>query len=117
MTITTAATTAIAAADGGEIPPKPVIPAINFRGGGPVPGQAQVPGDSQQNDIVPARLSPGEVVLPRTVAQNPGPHGTNVSRFLQSKVPAMAAKMQSPHPSDVASLLKALALMRSPEAA
>ncbi len=39
--------------------------------GGQVPGEAQVPGDSTQNDTVPARLSPHEIVLPRTVAQAP----------------------------------------------
>lgn len=30
-----------------------------------------VPGDSPQNDVVPAMLSPGEIVLPRSVAQDP----------------------------------------------
>lgn len=35
--------------------------------GGSVPGQAQVAGDSEQNDVVPALLSPGEVVVPRTI--------------------------------------------------
>lgn len=37
--------------------------------GGPVPGQAKVPGNSPRNDIVPAQLSPGEIVLPRTVTK------------------------------------------------
>jgi hypothetical protein len=37
--------------------------------GGQVPGQAQVPGDHPANDTVPTMLSPGEVVVPRTVAQ------------------------------------------------
>jgi hypothetical protein len=39
--------------------------------GGPVPGTPNVPGDSTENDTVPARLSPHEIVLPRTVAQAP----------------------------------------------
>lgn len=39
--------------------------------GGSVPGQAPVQGDSETNDVVPALLSPGEVVLPRTVLQGP----------------------------------------------
>ena len=39
--------------------------------GGPVPGEATVPGDSEINDTVPARLSPHEIVLPRSVAQDP----------------------------------------------
>jgi len=41
--------------------------------GGPVgnAADAPVPGDSAKNDIVPAKLSPGEIVLPRSVAGNP----------------------------------------------
>lgn len=35
--------------------------------GGPIPGTAAVAGDSPSNDTVPAILSPGEVVLPRSV--------------------------------------------------
>jgi len=44
---------------------------ICMKMGGKVPGQAKVPGDSTKNDTVPARLSPHEIVLPRTVAQAP----------------------------------------------
>jgi hypothetical protein len=40
-----------------------------FESGGPVPGQAKVAGDSGKNDTVPAMLSPGEIVLPRSVTQ------------------------------------------------
>lgn len=39
--------------------------------GGDVPGEAEVPGDSSQNDTVDAKLSPHEIVLPRSVAQAP----------------------------------------------
>ena len=39
--------------------------------GGNVPGEPNVPGDSAQNDTVPAMLSPHEIVLPRTVTQAP----------------------------------------------
>ncbi len=39
--------------------------------GAVVPGKAKVKGDSENNDIVPALLSPGEVVLPRSVTQAP----------------------------------------------
>lgn len=35
--------------------------------GGTVPGEAEVQGDSVKNDKVPALLSPGEVVVPRSV--------------------------------------------------
>lgn len=37
--------------------------------GGQVPGKAPVPGDSKKNDIVNAKLSPGELVIPRSVVQ------------------------------------------------
>ena len=37
--------------------------------GGMVPGQAPVAGDHPKNDIVPAALSPGELIIPRTVVQ------------------------------------------------
>jgi hypothetical protein len=40
--------------------------------GGVVPGQARVPGDHPANDTVPTMLSPGEVVIPRSVAQDGG---------------------------------------------
>lgn len=43
----------------------------DYRKGGQVPGIAPVSGDSPKNDIVPAKLSPGEVVLPRTVVAQP----------------------------------------------
>jgi hypothetical protein len=39
--------------------------------GGPVPGRALFPGNDYGNDQVPALLSPGEIVLPRSVAQDP----------------------------------------------
>ena len=35
-----------------------------------VPGKAKYRGDTRANDTVPALLSPGEIVLPRTVAQS-----------------------------------------------
>jgi len=39
--------------------------------GGPVAGKPKVFGDSEVNDTVPAWLSPGEIVIPRSVAQRP----------------------------------------------
>jgi spermidine/putrescine-binding protein len=39
--------------------------------GGIIGGQAMVPGDHPQNDTVPAMLSPGEIVIPRSMAHNP----------------------------------------------
>lgn len=45
--------------------------ATNFIGGGHVPGKAKVAGNSLKNDVVPAMLSPKEIVLPRTVTMSP----------------------------------------------
>jgi hypothetical protein len=63
-------------ANGGIIPPGPrsqLHGALNFKSGGSVPGQAQVAGDSPKNDTVNAKLSPGEVVIPRSVMQSKDP--------------------------------------------
>lgn len=59
---------------GGKMPspPKPdrSQDSANYAfGGGPVPGRAKVAGNSAKNDTVRARLSPGEIVLPRSVTQ------------------------------------------------
>jgi hypothetical protein len=39
--------------------------------GAMVPGKAKVDGDSYSNDTVPALLSPGEIVVPRSAAKDP----------------------------------------------
>lgn len=49
------------AAHGGEA-------TVDFTDGGHVGGEARVAGDSPENDTVHAMLSPGEIVLPRTIA-------------------------------------------------
>lgn len=46
---------------------------VTMKAGGYVPGKAAVAGDSKQNDTVPAMLSPGEVVIPRSVMQSQDP--------------------------------------------
>jgi hypothetical protein len=46
------------------------FPWIAFAEGGHVPGKAQVFGDSAKNDTVPALLSPGEFVIPRSKLQD-----------------------------------------------
>lgn len=46
-------------------------PQRSFETGGGVPGKAQIGGDSLKNDVVDAKLSPGEVVLPRTISHDP----------------------------------------------
>lgn len=42
-----------------------------LKSGGAVPGKPKVAGDSVKNDTVNARLSPGEIVIPRSIAQGP----------------------------------------------
>jgi hypothetical protein len=37
----------------------------------PVPGRAKVGGDSERNDTVNAKLSPGEIIIPRSIANHP----------------------------------------------
>lgn len=54
------------ASEGGKIPFSQAL-----LKGGSVPGQAQVKGNSEKNDTQPTLLSPGEVVLPRSVTQSP----------------------------------------------
>lgn len=41
----------------------------DYRVGGHVPGKAKHPGDDERNDVVPAMLSKGEVVLPNSVTK------------------------------------------------
>ncbi len=63
--------------------------------GGQIPGTAQAPGDSPRNDTVPAMLSPGEIVLPRTVAQSadaPDKAAEFVAAIKAQKSKAPAAK-------------------------
>lgn len=56
--------TNMAMACGGSVP-------MPMMGGGHVPGVAPYAGDTTKNDVVPAMLSPGEVVIPRSIAQGP----------------------------------------------
>lgn len=52
---------------------------ICMKMGGHVDGQAEVAGDSETNDTVPAMLSPGELVIPRSVPKD-GPHMEEFAR-------------------------------------
>lgn len=45
--------------------------AASLSDGGKVPGRAEVFGDDSRNDTVPAKLSPGEIVIPRSHAGSP----------------------------------------------
>jgi hypothetical protein len=70
------AAAAFGAAYGGK------IPGMNdFRDGGQVPGQAKMPGDHPANDTVHAMLSPGELVVPRTIAKTS--FGKRLSKLLE----------------------------------
>lgn len=51
--------------------------------GGHVPGKATVKGDSLKNDTVPAMLSPGEVVIPRSVMSSQDP-ASGAAKFVEA---------------------------------
>lgn len=57
----------------------------DFTNGGPVPGQANVPGNSPANDTVKAKLSPGEVVVPRTAMSDDEEFDAFMEKFRPSK--------------------------------
>lgn len=57
----------MAYAGGGEVK----APMKIMEEGGKVPGKAKVKGDSLKNDIVDAKLSPKEIVLPRSITMAP----------------------------------------------
>jgi len=92
---------------------------VDYKKGGMIPGHAQVPGDSQKNDTVPIKVSPGEAVLPRTtVQQNPATvqqllaqHQGGVPQHGQVQLPA-----PDHHPQDVAALLAAMKHLRGQNA-
>lgn len=42
----------------------------DFKSGGKVPGEPKVKGNSLKNDTVPAMLSPGEVVIPKSIMES-----------------------------------------------
>jgi len=65
-------------AEGGEVKPEEAFDIVEFLNavkpmahGEKIPGKAKVDGDSLKNDTVPALLSPGEIVVPRTAAKDP----------------------------------------------
>lgn len=76
---------------------------VNAATGGNVPGKASVPGDSQRNDKVRALLSPGEVVVPRTIAHDPDRVKQFVAHLLKQPKP-----IKPPHPDDLHAMIEAL---------
>lgn len=76
---------AMMVAQGGEIPvsgPKSNVGSA-LKAGGSVPGKAAVKGDSYKNDTVKALLSPGEVVIPKSVMESEDPAGES-AKFVQA---------------------------------
>lgn len=74
--IAEAAPLALAAAHGGLIHGERYAHSMK-----PVPGKAEKNGDSLSNDKVKALLSPGEIILPRSVTQSDDPVG-NAAKFV-----------------------------------
>lgn len=56
-----------------------------FKSGGHVPGHANVDGDHPSNDTVHALLSPGEIVIPRSKADDPDEAKAFVEHILSKK--------------------------------
>ena len=56
----------------------------SMKSGGTVPGKPKVGGavDTPKNDTVPAKLSPGEIVIPRSIVEGKNP-GENARKFVE----------------------------------
>lgn len=65
-----------------------------LKSGGKVPGKAQVKGDSFKNDNVPALLSPGEVVIPRSIMDSDDP-ASRAAKFVADLVSKGGKKPES----------------------
>ena len=90
----------INAAQGGE---------VCMEEGGRVPGEPPMPGvDDTRNDIVPARLTPHEIVIPQTIAERRDPR--EIMSFIRSLPPV---EKPSVHPKAVLDTLRALHLHHS----
>lgn len=109
--VNTSASASEMAATGGRITDHGVDRPLNMKAGGPVPGEAMVPGDSPKNDTVLAHLSPEEIVLPRSVT-TPTPDPSKVLQFLRSlpkPQPKVAPRpVSAVHPRAVLDTLRAL---------
>lgn len=68
------------------------VPFVKFAKGGVVGGKARVAGDSPFNDTVPAMLSPGEIVVPRTIVQS---GFSGISQFLKGLSPSTLSANQA----------------------
>ena len=66
------------------------LPFMSFARGGKVPGNSMMPGDSLLNDKILALLSPGEVVIPRSVLADPVMKKLVESMLSGRKIPQFA---------------------------
>lgn len=64
------------------------VPFLKFATGGRVPGSAMFGGDDKRNDTVPALLSPGEAVIPRSAMDDP-----NIKHLVDSILSGRIQKM------------------------
>lgn len=64
---------------------------FNASNGGKVPGKPKVFGDSERNDTVPAKLSPGEIVIPRSILQSANP-ALAAAHFVQEQLSKPTSK-------------------------
>jgi hypothetical protein len=76
----------------------------DFRDGGKVPGDAPVAGDSPKNDIVPAQLSPDEIVIPRSKAANPAKAAEFAAEVAKNEDPTVTALRRLKKPNVIASV-------------
>jgi hypothetical protein len=75
---------------------------LGYATGGVVPGSASVPGDSPSNDTVKAKLSPGEIVIPRSASYDPEKAKAFVAKIRQPSfkpVPGVPAEKPEKVPS------------------
>lgn len=72
-----------------------------------VPGKAEVPGDSKRNDKVHAMLSPGEVVVPRSISHDPDRVKQFVTHLMRQPKP-----IKPMHPDDLHGIMEAMSRRR-----
>lgn len=64
---------------------------MSMKQGGKVPGKAQVSGDSYANDTIDAKLSPHEIVIPRSITMGKNP-GDMAKKFVEEQLAKHAEK-------------------------
>lgn len=81
---------------------------LDMQSGGEVPGQAKVSGDSPKNDVVPAKLSPGEVVIPKSVMESDDP-ASRAAKFVSDLLAKQGSNKKGPESDFKEALKKAMA--------